>query len=139
MEPKDQLEVRSLLFLERVHDKNIILWYNIFGWRWNIMKNFRIKVASLFAILALSITMVVFAAGVIDHSAVLNGKVAAQGLVKVNDTVQEGQVLVSVETLTGVAPTSRAKVTGVVTEVLVTPGQSVKTGQIVVKVESQNP
>ena len=95
--------------------------------------------ASLFAILALSITMVVFAAGVIDHSAVLNGKVAAQGLVKVNDTVQEGQVLVSVETLTGVAPTSRAKVTGVVTEVLVTPGQSVKTGQIVVKVESQNP
>ena len=45
----------------------------------------------------------------------------------------------SVETLTGVAPTSRAKVTGVVTEVLVTPGQSVKTGQIVVKVESQNP
>ena len=103
------------------------------------MKNFRIKVASLFAILALSITMVVFAAGVIDHSAVLNGKVAAQGLVKVNDTVQEGQVLVSVETLTGVAPTSRAKVTGVVTEVLVTPGQLVKTGQIVVKVESQNP
>ena len=103
------------------------------------MKNFRIKVASLFAILALSITMVVFAAGVIDHSAVLNGKVAAQGLVKVNDTVQEGQVLVSVETLTCVAPTSRAKVTGVVTEVLVTPGQSVKTGQIVVKVESQNP
>ena len=103
------------------------------------MKNFRIKVASLFAILALSITMVVFAAGVIDHSAVLNGKVAAQGLVKVNDTVQEGQVLVSVETLTGVAPTSRAKVTGVVTEVLVTPGQSVKTGQIVVKVEYQNP
>ena len=103
------------------------------------MKNFRIKVASLFAILALSITMVVFAAGVIDHSAVLNGKVAAQGLVKVNDTVQEGQVLLSVETLTGVAPTSRAKVTGVVTEVLVTPGQSVKTGQIVVKVESQNP
>ena len=103
------------------------------------MKNFRIKVASLFAILALSITMVVFAAGVIDHSAVLIGKVAAQGLVKVNDTVQEGQVLVSVETLTGVAPTSRAKVTGVVTEVLVTPGQSVKTGQIVVKVESQNP
>ena len=103
------------------------------------MKNFRIKVASLFAILALSITMVVFAAGVIDHSAVLNGKVAAQGLVKVNDTVQEGQVLVSVETLTGVAPTSRAKVSGVVTEVLVTPGQSVKTGQIVVKVESQNP
>lgn len=103
------------------------------------MKNFRIKVASFFAILALSITMVVFAAGVIDHSAVLNGKVAAQGLVKVNDTVQEGQVLVSVETLTGVAPTSRAKVTGVVTEVLVTPGQSVKTGQIVVKVESQNP
>ena len=103
------------------------------------MKNFRIKVASLFAILALSITMVVFAAGVIDHSAVLNGKVAAQGLVKVNDTVQEGQVLVSGETLTGVAPTSRAKVTGVVTEVLVTPGQSVKTGQIVVKVESQNP
>ena len=103
------------------------------------MKNFRIKVASLFAILALSITMVVFAAGVIDHSAVLNGKVAAQGLVKVNDTVQEGQVLVSVESLTGVAPTSRAKVTGVVTEVLVTPGQSVKTGQIVVKVESQNP
>ena len=103
------------------------------------MKNFRIKVASLFSILSLSITMVVFAAGVIDHSAVLNGKVAAQGLVKVNDTVQEGQVLVSVETLTGVAPTSRAKVTGVVTEVLVTPGQSVKTGQIVVKVESQNP
>ena len=103
------------------------------------MKNFRIKVASLFAILALSITMVVFAAGVIDHSAVLNGKVAAQVLVKVNDTVREGQVLVSVETLTGVAPTSRAKVTGVVTEVLVTPGQSVKTGQIVVKVESQNP
>ena len=45
------------------------------------MKSFRIKVASFFAILALFVTMVVSAAGVIDHSAVLNGKVAAQGLV----------------------------------------------------------
>ncbi len=103
------------------------------------MKSFRIKVASFFAILALFVTMVVSAAGVIDHSAVLNGKVAAQGLVKVNDTVQEGQVLVNVETLTGLAPTSRSKVTGVVKEVLVTPGQAVKTGQVVVKIEPQNP
>ena len=45
----------------------------------------------------------------------------------------------NVETLTGLAPTSRSKVTGVVKEVLVTPGQAVKTGQVVVKIEPQNP
>ena len=101
------------------------------------MKKF--KIASVLAILTLVLTVVAYAAGAIDHSAVLNGKVATQGLVKVNDTVQEGQVLVNVQTLTGIAPTSRAKVSGVVIEVLVAPGEPVKTGQVLVKIEPQNP
>lgn len=77
------------------------------------------------------------AATLVEHSAVLGGKVSSQGLVQVGSVVKEGDVLVNVETIAGVAPTSRSKVNGVVAEVLVSPGTTVKTGQVVVRVESK--
>lgn len=75
------------------------------------------------------------AATLVEHSAVLGGKVSGQGLVHVGTVVKEGDVLVNVETIAGVAPTSRSKINGVVSEVLVSPGTTVKTGQIVVRVQ----
>ena len=79
------------------------------------------------------------AAVLVEHSAVLGGKVSDRGLVTVGSMVKEGDVLVNVETMAGVAPTSRSKVNGVVTEVLVTPGTVVKSGQIVVRIEPKTP
>jgi Acetyl/propionyl-CoA carboxylase, alpha subunit len=91
------------------------------------------------AVLMMALISTVSAAPVVDHSAVLSGKVSAQGLVSVGMTVSEGDVLVNVGTIAGIAPTSRSKVTGVVTEVLVAPGEAVKTGQVIVRVEPKTP
>lgn len=93
----------------------------------------------LIAILMLSLFASVSAAGLLDHVAVLNGKVATQGLVKTGDAVKEGQILVNVDTVAGIAPTARSKTAGIVKEVLVVPGDSVRTGQVVVRIEPQSP
>ena len=92
-----------------------------------------------FVVMMIALLSSASAAVLVEHSAVLGGKVASQGLVNVGDTVKEGQALVNVETMAGVAPTSRSKVNGVVAEVLVTPGTVVKSGQIVVRIEPKTP
>ena|GEM_PF-171275 len=91
------------------------------------------------AVLMMALISAVSAAPVVEHSAVLSGKVSAQGLVSVGMTVAEGDVLVNVGTIAGIAPTSRSKAAGVVAEVLVAPGEAVKTGQVIVRVEPRTP
>ena len=77
----------------------------------------------------------VFAAGVVDHKAVLSGRVSGQDLASAGQDVREGDVLVRVETVAGAQPAVRAAVNGVVREVLVRPGDTIQAGIVVVRVE----
>ena len=88
---------------------------------------------------AMFVFSAVGAAAVTDHTAVIKGTVSATGLVTVGTNVQEGDVLVNVVTKLRVAPTARAKVNGKVVEVLVQPGATVTTGQVIIRIESSNP
>lgn len=77
----------------------------------------------------------VFAAGVVDHKAVLSGRVSGQDLASAGQDVREGDVLVRVETVAGAQPAVRAAMNGVVREVLVRPGDTIQAGKVVVRVE----
>jgi len=97
-------------------------------------KLFSVAVVGLLVIGILSVNAA--QAGDVEQKAVMAGTVAAQGLVASGATVREGDVLVCVESITGVTPTARATVDGVVTAVLVKPGDRVKTGDVVAKIEA---
>jgi len=70
-----------------------------------------------------------------DQRGVLSGNVLSNGLVAAGAMAHEGDILVYVETITGPAVAVRATVDGVVREVLVRPGDKVKTGDILVRIE----
>jgi len=71
----------------------------------------------------------------VDQNGVLAGKVIEKNLASVGATVKEGAVLVCVESITGSAVTARATRDGVVREVLVKPGDLIKAGQVVARIE----
>lgn len=85
-------------------------------------------------ILALSV-WVASAVNLIDQQSVLAGRVAPQNLVSVGAPVKEGTILVRVESITGAAVAARATRDGVVHEVLVKPGDLIKVGQVVARIE----
>jgi biotin carboxyl carrier protein len=66
---------------------------------------------------------------------VLSGSVLPNGLVAAGAMAREGDILVYVETITGPAAAVRANVDGVVREVLVRPGDQVRSGGILVRIE----
>ena len=71
----------------------------------------------------------------LEHHTVLTGTVAS--VVPLGAQVQEGDTLVTVETLAGPMAASKAVVSGQVTAVEVHAGESVQRGQAVVVVESK--
>lgn len=72
----------------------------------------------------------------VDIKATLRGVVEAEGLVKVGDTVNEGDPLVYVKTPAGRGVAARATVDGRVLEVLVAPGTAIRElGAVVVRLE----
>ena len=71
-------------------------------------------------------------AAVVQISA-LSGPVT--DMVTSGTAVREGDILVRVSTLTGSVPAARATANGVVTEVLVKPGDLIKSGDAVARVE----
>jgi biotin carboxyl carrier protein len=71
----------------------------------------------------------------IDQTSVLSGQVVSQGLVTPGTVVREGNVLVNVQTLAGPMPTARATSDGVVREVLVKAGETIRSGDVVARVE----
>ncbi|NMC32258.1 MAG: biotin/lipoyl-binding protein [Veillonellaceae bacterium] len=89
---------------------------------------------SVACILALSV-WVASAVNLIDQQSVLAGRVVAQNLVAVGTAVKEGTILVRVESITGAAVAARATRDGVVHEVLVKPGDLIKVGQVVARIE----
>ncbi|MEG6585098.1 biotin/lipoyl-containing protein [Dendrosporobacter sp. 1207_IL3150] len=76
----------------------------------------------------------VSANALIDQKAVLSGKVT--GVVAVGASVCEGDTLASISTITGSLPVARATTDGIVKEVLVHPGDSVRSGDVVARIQS---
>ncbi|HMM20901.1 MAG TPA: hypothetical protein PKA10_09165 [Selenomonadales bacterium] len=92
-------------------------------------------------VLALVIVMAVaawaMAAGsLVDQKGVLSGRVLAQGLSAPGQAVREGDVLVVVDSIAGPAPAVRANVDGTVREVLVKPGDMIRSGDVAVRIEA---
>ena len=77
----------------------------------------------------------VSANSLVDQRSVLAGKVVAQELVSAGTPVKEGRVLVRVTSITGTAPAARATVDGTVQEVLVKPGDTVRAGDVLVRIQ----
>ena len=75
------------------------------------------------------------ATNLVDQHGVLSGRVVSQNLVAVGVFVKEGTVLANVESITGTAPAARATRDGVVREVLVKPGDIVRAGQVIARIE----
>lgn len=72
----------------------------------------------------------------VDIKATLRGVVESEGLVKVGDSVNEGDPLVYVKTPAGRGVAARATVDGRVLEVLVAPGTAIRElGAVVVRLE----
>ena len=86
--------------------------------------------AAAVAAAAVGLYSLAFAAGVVQKST-LSGVVQAEGLVRVGQTVRQGDVLVQVKTLMGAMPASRATVSGTVKSVSVQAGQTISGGQAV--------
>lgn len=94
------------------------------------------KTILLLAVLLLATTIWVGSAtNLVDQNSVLAGRVLANNLVSAGVFVKEGTILVSVESITGSAPAARATRDGVVREVLVRPGDLIKVGQTVARIE----
>lgn len=95
------------------------------------------KSITLLVVVMLTALVWVAAAGkLVDQKGVLTGRVAAQELVTVGTPVKEGRVLVRVESITGMAPAARANMDGTVREVLVRPGDMVRAGDVLVRIEA---
>lgn len=87
-------------------------------------------------ILLLVTTLWVGAANsLIDINSVLSGRIVPNSLISVDVFVKEGTVLANVESITGSAPAARATRDGVVREVLVKPGDFVRSGQVIARIE----
>ena len=91
-------------------------------------------VFAVVAILAVSV-WVASAGNLVDQHGVLAGRVVAQNLTTVGVMVREGTVLVRVESITGAAVAARATRDGIVREVLVKPGDIVRVGQVIARIE----
>ncbi len=97
---------------------------------------FRSKRVVLLTLILLSVFAVwAYADTLVAQTSTLSGTVSAQGLVLQGAVVREGQVIVAIESVAGVASAARATVDGTVVEVLVKPGDRVKSGQIVARIK----
>ena len=94
----------------------------------------KIIIASIIAVLLIAGSLLVAASAAVDQIGVLSGTVSY--LVAPGAAVQEGDILVRVDTLAGSQPAARATTNGVVAEVLVKPGDAIKIGDVVVRIKT---
>jgi len=92
-----------------------------------------IIITAAMVLLVMAGSLIVAASAVVDQRGVLAGKVVS--VLTPGETVREGDILVKVETMTGAVPAARATANGVVAEVLVKPGDSIKIGDIVARIQ----
>jgi len=97
-----------------------------------IMLHNKKLIAIVLVCVLLGLAQLTAAASMIDEKTTLTGQVT--WTVPVGQSVTEGSELVRVSTLTGSAAASRATTAGTVQEVLVKPGDNVKSGEIVVRI-----
>lgn len=91
-------------------------------------------------VLVISLTVAVavwtaWANALVDQRVVLSGQVMAGGMAAPGTAVREGDILLVVNTITGPVPAARATSDGIVREVLVRPGDAVKSGDVVARIE----
>ena len=77
----------------------------------------------------------VSANSLVEQKSVLSGRVTAEDLVTAGTSVKEGRILARVTTVTGTAPAARATVDGVVQEVLVKPGDTIRAGDVLARIQ----
>ncbi|MDR2007048.1 MAG: hypothetical protein LBP78_07395 [Acidaminococcales bacterium] len=70
------------------------------------------------------------AGGLVDQPSTLSGKVSAKGFAAQGGSIREGQPLLLVESVAGAAVAARATVSGIIADILVKPGDMIKSGQI---------
>lgn len=78
---------------------------------------------------------IVSASNAVDQKAVLAGRVLPMGMVAVGSVVREGTPLMFIDSISGAMPAARAVTDGTVREVLVKPGDMIRTGDVVVRIE----
>ena len=98
------------------------------------MKKFILILITIIALLTL--TNSVNSNGIAIQTTVLSG-VVSRSLVHVGQEVKEGNALIMVNSLIGESIASRANTDGKVVEILVRPGDAIRNGDIVVKIESK--
>lgn len=91
-------------------------------------------IVAAIAVFLIAGSLLVAASAIVDQIGVLSGSVTDS--VTPGTTVCEGDILVRVNTLTGPVSAARATANGVVTEVLVKPGDSIKIGDIVARIKT---
>lgn len=94
-----------------------------------------IMVITVLLVIVGAVAWVLAAGQTVDQRGVLAGTVVANGLVAPGALAREGDILVYVNTLTGPAVAVRANTDGTVREVLVKPGDKVKSGDVLVRIE----
>lgn len=92
----------------------------------------------ILTLLTLGLVTSVALAAIMEQSSSLKGMALAEGLPSIGQDVQEGQVLLYVNSMNGKVPAVRANISGRVVEVLVRPGEEVFAGQVVFKIQSIN-
>lgn len=91
-------------------------------------------IVAVIAVLLIAGSLLVTASAAVDQIGVLSGSVT--DVATPGTTVREGDILVRVDTLTGPLPAARATMNGVVAEVLVKSGDSIKIGDIVARIKA---
>jgi biotin carboxyl carrier protein len=86
-------------------------------------------------ILVAAVAWATAAGSAVDQKGVLAGKVLANELTIVGANVHEGDTLVAVDTIAGPVPAVRANIDGKVKDVLVKPGDEIKVGDVLVRIE----
>lgn len=78
---------------------------------------------------------IVSASNAVDQKAVLAGRVLPMGMVAIGSVVREGTPLMYIDSISGAMPAARAITDGTVREVLVKPGDMIRTGDVVVRID----
>jgi biotin carboxyl carrier protein len=95
----------------------------------------KIVIVLALSLIILAVAWAAAEGSAVDQKSVLAGQVLADNLVVPGTAVHEGDVLIMIGTITGPVPAVRANVDGKVKEVLVKPGDSIQTGQVLVRIE----
>lgn len=92
-------------------------------------------ILSIVILLLVAGSLLVAASPAVDQRGVLAGRVVS--LLGPGTAVREGDILVKVETMTGPVPAARATNNGVISEVLVKPGDTIRVGDVVARIQSK--